>query len=172
MWLGDDFVIILVMRKPVFDILRTKGEKVFRRFPIALVYLFGSQAQGKARKGSDVDLAVLFADSVPEGQYFDWALKLAAEISDLLNSDNFDLIILNKDKASPVLKFEAVYRGVLVYSKFSFDQRFEFENQVRKEFHDTAHFSRTAFEALLARLGQGQIVQPSVNNLTKKSIGE
>lgn len=137
--------------------LRTRGEKVFQRFPISLVYLFGSQSQGRARKNSDVDLAVLFDHSVSKDQRFDLTLRLAGEISDLLKSDNFDLVILNDDNASPVLKFEAVYRGIVVYSRLDFNQRFEFENRVRKEFHDTAHFRKTAFEAIRARFGQNEL---------------
>jgi len=161
--LGKGVGIIWLMKKgELINRLRTEGQKLFRRYPVALAYLFGSYAQGESRKNSDVDLAVVLDDSVAKNQYFDLGLKLAGEIGKLLKTDNFDLVILNHEDISPVLKFEAVYRGILIYSCLDFNRRFEFENRVRKEFYDTAHFRQAAFQALLARAAENRLARPLI----------
>lgn len=48
---------------------------------VIAVYLFGSQAKGKAKSASDVDLAVLLAEK-PD---FDYRLKAMDELSGLLH---------------------------------------------------------------------------------------
>lgn len=83
--------------KPAPDHLHIVAE--LRRFfeaqdeDIAAVYLFGSVARDASRKGSDVDVAVLFSEDPPrtlEGLHLGWAGDLAERLHRPV-----DLIVLN-----------------------------------------------------------------------------
>jgi predicted nucleotidyltransferase len=69
------------------------------------VYQFGSQAHGRARKDSDVDLAILAMAPIPEAGRFD----LAQDLAIMLHRD-VDLIDLRA--ASTVMRMQALSSGV------------------------------------------------------------
>lgn len=82
---------------------------------IVAVYLFGSHAKGRAHANSDVDLAVLFHDSVSPKHYFDRSLKMSCDLMKLLNHNQVDVVVLNT--ATPVLKSQIYKYGKSVFSK-------------------------------------------------------
>lgn len=57
--------------------------EVFRAHGVAVAYLFGSRAEGRARDGSDHDVAVLFAADHPA---FDATERLAADLATRLGT--------------------------------------------------------------------------------------
>ena len=74
------------------------------------VYLFGSRADGTARRDSDYDLAFL----APDHSLSDYALyRLRSQLAALLNAE-VDLIDLYR--ASTVLQFQVVAKGRRVFS--------------------------------------------------------
>lgn len=79
---------------------------------ILCVYLFGSVAANKDNPYSDVDIAVLYDDSVASSEYTDEQINLSVELSRILDR-NADIIILNN--ASPYLKFQIIQKAVRVY---------------------------------------------------------
>jgi len=89
-----------------------KLKKVARRYDLDLIVLFGSRAKGRARRSSDVDVAVRalrrrWGDA-------DWELNLAADLAAALESSGeLDLVFLNG--ANPVLLFEVASDGVPVF---------------------------------------------------------
>ncbi len=75
----------------------------FRHHPNVLsAWLFGSQASGRARPDSDVDLAILTRAPLS----WDELSAFYVELTELLNRDRVDLVELIK--APPVLAFEAL----------------------------------------------------------------
>ena len=54
-----------------------------KKHGVILVYLYGSQARGKAMIESDVDIAVLLDKKIKEEKYLDKTLKLSALIGKL-----------------------------------------------------------------------------------------
>ncbi|EKD42717.1 MAG: DNA polymerase beta subunit [uncultured bacterium] len=73
-------------------------------------FLFGSQAQGKATYGSDIDLALLYSlAEVPSAETI-LSFKQSLE-SKLLN--DIDLIVLNT--ANPILKFQVFKQGHILF---------------------------------------------------------
>ena len=73
---------------------------------VVAAYVFGSYAQGRARAGSDVDLAVLFSrNKVPTWEH---SIELKHALSSLLKKE-VDLIILNS--ANPILKHQVYKYG-------------------------------------------------------------
>ena len=81
---------------------------------IVACYLFGSQANGKARPQSDVDLAFLLRGEFSSGEYFDVRMKFVAELSELLHRD-VDTVLLND--ANEVLAGQVFSHGIPVYGE-------------------------------------------------------
>lgn len=48
--------------------------------PVVFAYLFGSQATGRARHDSDVDVAVYLDESVPPDRHLDLSIGLAGAL--------------------------------------------------------------------------------------------
>ena len=89
-----------------------KLKKVARRYNLDLIILFGSHAKGRARKGSDVDVAVR-ARKRRWGDA-DWELGLVSELNGALESSGeVDVAFLNG--ADPILLFEVASDGVPLF---------------------------------------------------------
>jgi len=91
---------------------------------VVAAYLFGSRATGRAREGSDVDVAVLLdeEDSVAR---FERRLRLMSEVSDVCGREA-DVIVLND--APPILQHQGLKHGRLLYER---DRRARIEFEVR-----------------------------------------
>ncbi|HHZ20766.1 MAG TPA: nucleotidyltransferase domain-containing protein [Firmicutes bacterium] len=81
----------------------SKDEKVLA------VYVFGSTIEGYAHPGSDLDLAILFKDTI---SLYD-ELTYQSRLSELINFEQVD--ILNLNKAPIRLQFTVVSTGQLIY---------------------------------------------------------
>lgn len=80
---------------------------------VLLVYLFGSQATGKTTPMSDVDIAILFGESLDSAARFQLRLDLIGKISAILSRDDVDVADLNA--SSIVLRYQVVKYGKLLY---------------------------------------------------------
>jgi len=91
--------------------------EIFRRYPdIKEVYLFGSTASGYARPDSDLDLAVIPADTSAEEKKLDILAELA-------NRGYCDVDPIFIDKDNPILAYEAIRQNKLIYATGNFDRR-------------------------------------------------
>lgn len=106
---------------------------------IKLVYLFGSQATGKAGKMSDFDFA-FYLDTKDKSKYFDLKLELIGKIARIIKNDKVDIVILNTTE-SPELKYFIIKDGKLIYSKEPYkllveprilNEFFDFNTQLKK----------------------------------------
>jgi predicted nucleotidyltransferase len=79
---------------------------------IVACYLFGSHATGRARPGSDVDLAFLLASDVPKDRYGSLQLEYFSALSDRLHRDIHPLIMNN---AGEVVLEQVFRKGVVLY---------------------------------------------------------
>lgn len=79
---------------------------------IVACYLFGSQASGRARPGSDVDLAFLLTSDVPKDRYGSLQLEYFTELSGRLHRDIHPLIMNN---AGEVVLEQVFRKGVALY---------------------------------------------------------
>jgi predicted nucleotidyltransferase len=84
---------------------------LYKRYGLALVLLFGSQALGKTHKYSDIDIAFLFEKDVTDSEF----LNITNQTINLLKTDKVDLVNLNK--ASPLLERQVVKTGEVLYEK-------------------------------------------------------
>ena len=124
-------------------------EEYFSTKPEVLcVYLFGSAAKGKENVHSDIDIAVLYDDSILTSEYADKQIAVSVELSRLLNR-NVDIIILNQ--AGPYLKFQIFRDGVRVYEHPKRSDR-EFEAHSIIEYFDFLPIKNLLESSLIKRL--------------------
>ena len=114
---------------------------LFEKEGVLLAYLFGSLGRGQA--GHDVDLAILTRDRP--------AFRLRAAITDRLETERVDLVDLQR--ASPVLRFEILRTGQLLYAAAPvYSERFELATL--RLYRDTAWLRRRQREYLRERMEQ------------------
>ncbi len=87
---------------------KLKIAKIAKKFQLKLIVVFGSFANGKNRKDSDLDIAVLGSRDVS----FNKQISLINELSMIFNK-NIDLSVLNN--ANPLLLFQTSKNSVLLY---------------------------------------------------------
>lgn len=92
-------------------IRRDEWERQLRRHAIGLAVAFGSRATGRARPGSDLDVAVLRADGRPLSFRELGLLKL-----DLEAAADVDVDVLDLATADALVRFEVVRDGVWLHA--------------------------------------------------------
>ena len=100
--------------KSAYELL-TGATDLWGRYPVAFAYLFGSEAQGKSRPNSDIDVAVYVADGQDRSSYLDLQLRLIADLGDLMQTDQIDVVILNE--APVALSYRVTRDGRIVFCK-------------------------------------------------------
>jgi|SRR3989339_405449 len=107
---------------------------VFRKKNIAAVYLFGSTATGKDRRGSDLDLAIVAKKAISGRE----RLRLEADLSSRLRRD-VDLVVFGQ--AAPLLQHQILKYGRLVCENDP-AERVRQEVRARAEYMDTRRLFR------------------------------
>ncbi len=114
---------------------------------VVLLYLHGSVASGKARSDSDVDVAVLFAQTPRD------TVQATTNIVEALRGyespREMDVAILND--ASPLLKQSVAAHGVLLFARSEQDD-LEFQIRTMHEYEASRRIVRIGQEAILARI--------------------
>jgi hypothetical protein len=84
---------------------------------VVSAYLFGSRAEGRAHRESDVDVGVLLDRRVypTKRERFEARLKLIGALGSCLKRDDVDLVVLND--ASPEIGARVVSGGARVFCK-------------------------------------------------------
>lgn len=103
------------MLKEIHPILEASG--------VIFAYLFGSQANGRAHKNSDVDIALYLKEKNPQKR-FETKLFLSSKLSSALKKE-VDIVILNDIKDNFLL-FDILHEGKVIYN-IDDDLRFHFE---------------------------------------------
>jgi predicted nucleotidyltransferase len=114
---------------------------LFEQKDVQLAYLFGSLSQDK--QAQDVDLAILTRNEP--------AFHLREAITDCLNTERVDLVDLQS--ASPVLRFEILRTGQLLYAANEMLSE-KFELDTLRLYKDTAWLRRHQETFLKERMKQ------------------
>jgi predicted nucleotidyltransferase len=112
------------------------------------LWVFGSEATGRATASSDVDLAALFAARPSIGAL----IAARAELEDILKRP-VDLVDL--ETASPILAMQVLRHGRLVRER-DVAHRVRFTAALPGRYEDVILLRRPAERLLLARLSRGR----------------
>lgn len=97
----------------------------------------GSQAEGRAKPYSDIDIAVLFDPELSKSERFNLKVEIISKLTKILGTENIDLIDLNS--APPLFAYEAIkQRSELFISDEKV--RIEFETGVLERYFDAEYF--------------------------------
>lgn len=108
------------------EIQLKKLNNVFSKYEeIQAAYLFGSYAEGKENRLSDIDIGVVLGEIHEKGVKIEILKDLAYE-----GFCNVDPVILNE--ASPIMKFEIVKHNKLIYKKKDFNHPYYFSDAIRR----------------------------------------
>ena len=117
---------------------------------VDFAYLFGSFAKDRITPLSDIDVAVHLQDKIKSNWRF--RVKLLGKISDELQSDRVDLIILND--SSILLSSEILKHGLLLHCRNPGKRLYFFQKTV-KLYCDMAQFREFHINAASLRAKQG-----------------
>lgn len=113
---------------------------------VLFAYLFGSMATGVQRPLSDIDIAVYLDEATVT---FELKLELLGQLTDLLGTDEIDLVILN---SAPLSLAGRILEKRLVISDREPFRRHAYESRIMREFFD---FQRKEESILLRRFAHG-----------------
>ena len=124
--------------------LSENQRRALEKIGVALLYVHGSVATGRARKDSDVDIAVLF-ERMPK----DTVVATTATVSALTGFEvgrEMDIAILNE--ASPLLNQMVASQGKLLYARLP-DDALRFEIRAMHEYEYSRQVVRLGQELVL-----------------------
>jgi len=90
---------------------RKKIKKIAEKYQLKLVVLYGSQATGKAKSNSDIDIAILGERRID----FDKHIELINEFTSLFQTDEVDVKLLHD--TNPLFRYQVMRDGILLYGK-------------------------------------------------------
>lgn len=90
---------------------KKKIEEIAKKYQLKLVVLYGSQATGKARPNSDIDIAILGERRID----FDKHIELINEFTGLFQTDEVDVKLLHN--TNPLFRYQVMRDGILLYGK-------------------------------------------------------
>lgn len=130
-------------------------KKIFKRYPVNTLYLFGSQAKKKVTLLSDIDLAVQLESKIKKSQYFDFQIKLTSEAIKALTSEKVDLLIINNPKIPLSLRYAIIKEGKILFSRKE-KERICFEVETMRDYLDRLNFENYYFDNLVENLKRGK----------------
>jgi len=103
---------------------------------VKLAYLFGSVAEGKEGKLSDVDLAVFLDESLSKKEILNLQLKVISELTSILKTDKVDLTVMNN--APLLLKYNIIKHGKIL--KQDIEIKIRVESEILSDYLDMKYF--------------------------------
>ncbi len=119
---------------------------------LVALYLFGSVAQGRTTRLSDVDIAVLLPHEDVEN-LFEKRFRLVVDLMELLEESDVDLVVLNE--APPLLAHRILTEGELLYSRDE-GERARFEARKVLEYLDFKPVLELQHAYMRRRLKEGK----------------
>jgi predicted nucleotidyltransferase len=116
---------------------------------VAAVYLFGSFARGKTRRGSDVDIAIFTREFPSARPRHRPRSEYVATVSKALGTDKVDVVILNR--APVVLRHEVFRDGKLLFIRDRGGLS-RFRVRSSREYLDTIPLRRTFEKAYFRKI--------------------
>ena len=121
--------------------------------PVAVAYLFGSQARGTARPDSDIDVAVLLDESMPPARQCDVALDAARGLAVESGLGGIEVVVLNS--APLPLRGRILVDRQIVFCRDE-ARRVDYETRTWSEFFDFQLSMRDLDRKLLEEIAAGR----------------
>ena len=131
----------------VIEALKGKLPPVCEKHGVAVVYLFGSHAEGVAMEGSDVDLGVVFFEPPSDEDWWERWHRLADDLEPLVPSHELDIILLQR--APVLLQWQAISKGKVLYCADE-ESRLKFEERVIGEWLDFSEWLEGFWREMVA----------------------
>lgn len=129
-------------------VLSQIAEYLLNHTQVSAAWLFGSMATGKARKNSDIDIAVLFIPGLSKYKHFDLRLSLAGELARLTGRD---VDVVDMQSAPLYLQHQVRKTGRLIVEK-GHEYRVDFDVRSRREYFDLASVLELRNERLIQKV--------------------
>jgi len=122
-------------RERLLPCLRAELPGIVAGRPVMLAYLYGSVAEGRPRRSSDIDIALVLTPGIALAAYDRMLLELriAAEVEERCGVREAD--VRSVDAAPLMVQGRVVSEGILLYSRDE-DFRVRYEVYTRKRFFD------------------------------------
>jgi hypothetical protein len=129
--------------------IREQVEKFLeKQDAVVLSYLFGSVAQQRAGKLSDVDLAVYLDETLNSYEKFDLELELLSDLGDIIGTDRVDLVVMNDAPIS--LNFEVINANHPLFIRDK-DLKVDFEHYIMSRYLDRQFYNLRWADDLLRK---------------------
>ena len=122
------------MEKEDLENLKQRIRKLVKKHNLSLVVLYGSQAKGKIRKDSDIDIAVLGTKPIST----DDLIALNNDFAQIFEVYNIDVKSLHN--TDPLFRYQVMLNAVLLYGR-SYDF-FNFKAYAFRAYHDSKDLFR------------------------------
>lgn len=133
--------------------LRDVAADAFATLPVRFAYLFGSQVAGRPRPDSDVDVAVLADDAVPEDAYDRLALRCADALTVASQVPRIEVTVLNR---APLRFVGRVLRQRVVLFSRDEPARVAYESLMGRMADDVEIWAAPLDRELLAAIAEGR----------------
>jgi len=118
---------------------------------VKLAYLFGSVAEGKEGKLSDVDIAVFLDESLSKKERFYLQLKLISELTGILKTDRVDVVIMNDAPLSLNYEIIKANHPLVVRDK---GEKIEFEHGILSRYLDRRYYEKRWTSEFLKKVAE------------------
>lgn len=135
------------------ETIKKLGKLMKGRDSISFAYIFGSFAEGRHGKLSDIDIAVFLAGNPGKEGIAKERLSLINAISSLLRTDRFDLVVMNE--APTLLNYNILRHGILLKEAVS---RPVIEARIMCDYLDRKHYDDIYESMLLERVSRAGIL--------------
>ncbi|MEK6607099.1 MAG: nucleotidyltransferase domain-containing protein [Myxococcota bacterium] len=119
---------------------------------VVAAYVFGSRVVGRARRDSDVDVAVVFRAELDDDRRFALRCALSERVARAAGAARADVVDL--ERAPPLLAREVIARGHLLFSRDE-PRRVRVVARQTMRYVDTRPLRRVQDEAVFRRLREG-----------------
>ncbi len=118
---------------------------------VKLAYLFGSRAEGKEGKLSDIDIAVLLDESLSKKERVDLQLKLISTLTRTLKMEWVDLIVMNDAPLSLNYEIIKANHPLLVRDK---EEKIDFEHKILSRYLDRRYYEKKWTSEFLKKVAE------------------